>query len=116
MAPDWVAHSGAEDIQGPEGAKQFVTQYRDAFPDVNVTIEHQIAEVDMVLTHWRVKGINTGPFMGMPATGKPMDVRGMDLVRFENGRMKETWGLFDFAGMMYQLGMIEPPGPTSEGA
>jgi steroid delta-isomerase-like uncharacterized protein len=106
IAPDYVGHRAGspQDIRGPEGTKEFVAVYQIAFPDVSVSIEHQIAEGDMVLTHWRLKGTNTSPMMGAPATGKTIDVTGMDLVRFENGQMKESWGQFDFAGMMHQLG------------
>src|SRR3972149_5896263 len=54
---------------GPEGSKQLVMVYRNAFPDVQFTIDEQIAEGDKVVTRWTARGTHKGELAGVPATG-----------------------------------------------
>ena len=93
---------------GPEGMRQFVSYYRKAFPDTTFTIDEQIAEGDRVVTRWTAHGTNTGemPGVGIPVTGKSATVTGVTVDRFANGKIVESWGIFDQMGMMQQLGVI----------
>ena len=97
---------------GPEGSKQFVTVYRNAFPDVQFTIDEQIAEGDKVVTRWTAHGTHQGELAGIPPTGKSSTVTGMGVDRIMNGKIVESWGIFDQFGMMQQLGVIPLPGPS----
>ena len=94
---------------GPEGSKQFVTAYRNAFPDVHFTIDDQIAEGDKVVTRWTAQGTHQGELAGLPATGKSSTVSGIVVDRLVNGKIAESWGIFDEFGMMQQLGVIPMP-------
>ena len=94
---------------GPEGTKQFVTVYRNAFPDVDFTINEQIAEGDKVVTRWTAQGTHKGELMGTPATGKSATVTGISVDRLVNGKIAESWGIFDQFGMLQQLGVIPTP-------
>ncbi|HLE90092.1 MAG TPA: ester cyclase [Anaerolineales bacterium] len=94
---------------GPEGSKQFVTVYRNAFPDVHFTIDEQIAEGDKVVTRWTAHGTHQGELAGIPATGKSSTVTGIVVDRLVNGKIAESWGIFDQFGMMQQLGVIPMP-------
>ena len=94
---------------GPEGTKQLVTVYRNAFPDVDFTINEQIAEGDKVVTRWTAKGTHKGELMGTPATGKSATVTGIAVDRLVNGKIAESWGIFDQFGMLQQLGVIPTP-------
>jgi steroid delta-isomerase-like uncharacterized protein len=94
---------------GPEGTKQLVTVYRNAFPDVHFTIEEQIAEGDKVVTRWSAHGTHQGELAGIPATGKTSTVTGIAVDRLVNGKIAESWGIFDQFGMMQQLGVIPMP-------
>jgi steroid delta-isomerase-like uncharacterized protein len=94
---------------GPEGSKQLVTVYRNAFPDVHFTIDEQIAEGDKVVTRWTAHGTHQGELVGIPATGKSSTVTGIALDRIVNGKIAESWGIFDQFGMMQQLGVIPVP-------
>ena len=60
---------------GPEGTKQLVTVYRNAFPDLRFTIDEQIAEGDKVVTRWTGYGTHKAELVGIPATGKPQRCR-----------------------------------------
>jgi steroid delta-isomerase-like uncharacterized protein len=94
---------------GPEGAKQFVMMYRNAFPDTHFTIDEQIAEADKVVTRWTAHGTHKGELLGIPATGKSSTVTGISVDRIVNGKIVESWGIFDQFGMMQQLGVIPMP-------
>jgi steroid delta-isomerase-like uncharacterized protein len=94
---------------GPEGSKQFVTVYRNAFPDVHFTIDDQLADGDKVVTRWTADGTHQGELQGLPATGKSSTVTGININRIENGKIAESWGIFDQFGMMQQLGIIPTP-------
>jgi len=94
---------------GPEGTKQLVTVYRNAFPDVHFTIDEQIVEGDKVVTRWTAHGTHKGELVGIPATGKSSTVTGIAVDRIVNGKIAESWGIFDQFGMMQQLGVIPTP-------
>jgi len=95
---------------GPEGTKQLVTVYRNAFPDVHFTIDEQLAEGDKVMTRWTAHGTHQGELVGIPATGNLSTVTGIAIDRLVNGKIAESWGIFDQFRMMQQLGVI----PTLE--
>src|SRR5215212_6148451 len=66
---DFVWHEPDQDIQGSEEAKQFVSTFFEAFPDLNVTVEDEIAEGDVV-TRWTIRGTHQGELMGIAPTEK----------------------------------------------
>jgi steroid delta-isomerase-like uncharacterized protein len=94
---------------GPEGAKQLVTTYRNAFPDVHFTIDEQIAEGDKVVVRWSAEGTHEGELAGLPATGKSIAVTGIAVYRIANGKIAESWLIFDQFGLMQQLGVLPMP-------
>jgi len=109
VSPDHVDHGpGALPgvPHGPEGSKMLVTGYRNAFPDIHFTIDEQIAEGDKVVTRWTGHATHKGELAGIPATGKSATVTGMGVDRIVNGKIVESWGIFDQFGMMQQLGVI----------
>ena|SRR5215216_6039898 len=99
---------------GIEGTKQLVTLYRNAFPDLHFTVDEQIAEGDKVVTRWTGHGTHKGELMGIPATGKSSTVTGIIIDRLVNGKIAESWGVFDQFGMMQQLGVIPTPEPAGK--
>lgn len=96
--------------RGPEGPRAVAQYYRGAFPDIQYTIEDQIAEGDKVVTRWTARGTNNGSLMGMPATGKTALVTGIETDRLENGKIAESWVNFDAMTMLVQLGLAPAPG------
>lgn len=84
-----------------------------AFPDVRMVPQDVIASGDKAVARVRVTGTHRGPFMGMPATGKRVEVELIDIIRFgDDGRAREHWGVVDQLAMMQQLGAI-PAGPQA---
>ncbi len=107
-APDYIGHEPTSgDIQGVEGAKQFAAAYRQAFPDLQTTIEDQIAEGDKVVTRFRSRGTHQGETEDLgPATGNRIEVTGITIERFSEGKIVEDWTNFDALGLMQQLGLL----------
>lgn len=84
--------------------------WRQAFPDLKMTVVQEIAEGDMVTVLWTGTGTNTGQGNGLPATGKSGTVRGITIWRIVNGKITEEWSEFDQLRIMVQLGLVPPPG------
>jgi steroid delta-isomerase-like uncharacterized protein len=97
---------------GPEGLKQFVQIYRGAFPDVRITINDQIAEGDKVVTRWTAVGTHKGELMGIAPTGKHATVTGVDIDRYQGGKVVEAWASYDMLGLLQQLGVVPSLAPA----
>ncbi len=110
VAGDYVGHTPLKEIHGPEGTKQFFSMLREAFPDMQVTVEDQIAEGDKVVTRWTCRGTHKGEFQGMPPTGKQMTMTGITIFRIADGKLVEGWTNPDLLGLMQQLGVVPVPG------
>ncbi len=112
VTPDQVNHDpGLPGMPaGPEGLKYLVRTFRAAFPDLQFTVEDQVAEGDRVVTRWTMRGTNTGSFLGLPATGRSVAVSGINIDRLANGKLVEHWRSADQLGMLQQLGLIPTPG------
>jgi len=100
----------APGVRGPEGLKQLVTMYRTGYPDLQFTIEDQLADGDKVINRWSCGGTHQGELMGIPATGKQTTTSGISITRFEGGKAVEEWTRWDALGWLQQLGVIPPLG------
>jgi steroid delta-isomerase-like uncharacterized protein len=107
-ASDLVARDPAmpEDVRGVEGIKEFYGMYLIAFPDAEITIEDQVAEGDTVATRWTGRGTQNGELMGVPPSGKRVEVAGVTISRIEGGKIVEEWDNYDALGMMQGIGAI----------
>lgn len=110
LADDFVEH---EELPGGtptrEGVKDFFRVLITAFPDFTMTVEDVVDGGDTAVARVSVTGTHGGEFMGMPATGRAVDVQAIDIMRFaDDGLVHEHWGLFDQTAMMQQLGAGTP--------
>ncbi len=98
--------------QGPglKGLQDVLRGMKAAFPDMHWTIEEQITEGDRVMSRFVWTGTHRGPFLGIPASGKPVTVWGIVIDRLVDKRIKETRIIMDTLGMMGQMGVIPGPG------
>jgi steroid delta-isomerase-like uncharacterized protein len=108
IAPQFV-HPNFPDARGPEGFVQAFGMVLAAFPDFGLTIADMIAEGDKVAARGSFTGTHRGDFMGIPATGKAIDVAIMEIWRFANGKAVESWVQMDALGMLQQLGVVPMP-------
>jgi predicted ester cyclase len=105
--PDFFDHTNPPGLQhGLEGHRGIVTLFHSAFPDGQWVVEDLIAEGDRVVARTTFRGTQTGDFFGLPATGKRVEMTGVHIGRFVDGKIIEHWGSNDDLGMMRQLGTI----------
>jgi steroid delta-isomerase-like uncharacterized protein len=115
IAPDAVEHDPQNpfsEMRGPEGAKRIAQMYQSAFSDSRFEVHEQIAEGDYVVTRWTATGTNDGELMGMPPSGRPVEIEGVGIDRIEGGKVVESWGCWDTLGMMQQLGVVPEAQPA----
>lgn len=105
MAPNVIDHDPAPGQgPGPEGFIQFFSTFRAAFPDLNITVDHMVADDDNVAIACTVTDTHQGNFLGVPATGQRISARGVQIARFQNGQIVERWGSSDQLGILQQIG------------
>ena len=117
IAKDVVTHSEMPPeikTTGLAAVKEMSKMNKMAFPDMKSMV-HAIATAgDTVIVFYTSEGTNSGEFYGMPATNKRIKTDGVDIIRFQNGKAVEHWGVYDSMKMMQQLGMLPPPPPPKE--
>jgi Predicted ester cyclase len=110
-APNFVQHEPEpQTVISREALKQYVSAYLTTFPDLQLSIEDLIAEGDKVVWRFNSTGHQTGPFMGMPPTGRTSNITGIVIFRLENSRIAEAWVNIDVLGLLQQTGVIPMPG------
>jgi predicted ester cyclase len=102
VAPDFVDHSHPG-VTGPECVKVQCRSLRAAFPDLTVTIEHVIAEGDLVAVRGTWRGTHQGSFQGVLPIGRRIELCGMAFWRVSGGQIRESWNLIDLPALMRQL-------------
>lgn len=102
-SPNFVDHDPAPgQAPGAEGIKQFFTALRAALSDLRVSVEHMVAEGDKVAAHVSISGRHTSELVGIPPSGKEVVMRISDVVRIEDGKAVERWGVEDMSGFVSQ--------------
>lgn len=79
--------------------------YRSGFPDLTFTVRDLVAEGDTVAARFTVTGTHEGTFLDIESTGESFEIDGIVLTRIEDGRIVETWPVWDTFGLMSQLGL-----------
>jgi steroid delta-isomerase-like uncharacterized protein len=92
--------------KGPDGERQIVTLYRNAFPDLQFTIERIIDVGDFVAVRFRATATHKGALRGITATNKAIKVEGEAIYRISSGKVAESWVYWDALGLMQQLGQF----------
>ncbi len=109
--PRFVVHdpsSEAGEVDA-EGVKGSIAWSHNAFPDLRVTIEDQVAEGDRVATRWTVSGTHRGEMMGAAATGNQVTFTGTQTDYIWGGKIVESWSNWDTLGMLQQIGAVPVP-------
>ena len=104
-ADDVVWHEPDRDIHGIEEAKQFISTYKTAFPDLNITVEDVIAQGDKVVSRVTLRGTHQGETEEFgPPTGRQVEGAGITISRIEGGQIVEDWDSYDNLSTLQQLG------------
>jgi steroid delta-isomerase-like uncharacterized protein len=94
---------------GIEGVREFIEMMRSSFSDLKATIGPSVESGDLASAEVTITAKHTGEFMGVPASDKSVEVESIDIVRIEDGKCAEHWGVTDLLGLMQQIGAIPEP-------
>jgi ketosteroid isomerase-like protein len=113
VAPEYVRHDGGDPFpaHGPEDVKRIVGMLRGMLPDLRIEVEDVIAEGDKVVVRYAGVATDTVGYMGHEPTGKPLRSQAIQVFRFDDGMIVESWAVRDDLGTLVQLGHVAPPGP-----
>jgi steroid delta-isomerase-like uncharacterized protein len=92
--------------EGKEGVIFFVKTMRDAFSDLKATMGPSLESGDMASAEVTITGKHTGEFMGVPATDKSFEINTVDIIRIQDGKCAEHWGVTDNMALMQQIGAV----------
>jgi steroid delta-isomerase-like uncharacterized protein len=108
VAPDVVHHDPYDPhgADGLAGMKKTIALNRGAFPDIEITVEDQIAEGDRVATRWSASMTHEGELMGAPPSGRQASITGITIDRFEDGKIVEAWRNMDTLGLLTGIGAL----------
>ena len=109
VAEDYVNHN-AFVADGREANRQFWAVFFTGLPDVSITMEDLVISGDRVVGRFIYRGTHTGDLMGIPATGKPVEMRSIDIWRVQNGMFVEHWDELNLMQMFQQIGALPPLG------
>jgi steroid delta-isomerase-like uncharacterized protein len=115
MSADEIDHTAPPGVPlGHEGAAMMFETYWTAFPAIRYEIDDMIAERDRVVIRAQLTGKHDGPFMGMPATGKAINVELIEMLRCADGKIVEHWGGIQDLALYSQLGMMPGAPPAGQ--
>ncbi len=94
---------GHPTLKGRGELKAYLETFREGFPDLNVTIQRQLAERDRVVTEFKLAGVHRGTFEGVPGTKKSIDLWASVFTRMRSGAVAEQWYEWDRLALYQQL-------------
>ena len=116
--PDLVDRFVSEDYRnhnafvgdGREANRQFWAAFFAGLPDLSATVEDLVMSGDRVVGRFVYRGTHTGELMGIPASGKPVEMRSIDIWRVEDGMFAEHWDELNLLEVFQQIGALPPLG------
>jgi predicted ester cyclase len=107
-SPDFVEHQYGFIPPNAEGVKKAIKGLHQSFSDFSLTIEDLVVNGDKVWGRMTIKGTQTGQFGPIPPSNKAIEATVIDIMRFENGKLVEHWGVPDRLAIIEQLGKKPP--------
>lgn len=108
-ANDFIAHwppsSEVPERRGIEGVRFGITRIRTAFPDWHEQVLDIFGSNDRVITRYMSTGTHSGPFWGIPPTGRKIEIQEMSIYRCVDQRIVEQWCICDELARLQQLGV-----------
>lgn len=104
LAENFVEHEELPGLEpNREGVKQWFALLRTAFPDLKFDVAFTMTDGDKVAAYLTISGTQAAEFLGVPSQGRAFSAKTVDIIRFENGKAVEHWGVTDTGAMMQQL-------------
>ncbi|TNE48056.1 MAG: ester cyclase [Deltaproteobacteria bacterium] len=102
---DYVYQSPDDEVVGQDGLAAMFRGFRTAFPDLHLDVQDVIAKEDTTVLDFAFRGTHQGEFMGIPATHRPFNIRGVVISRYKDGKIASEWEILDTANLLRQLGV-----------
>lgn len=102
----WIDHTSPPGMNDLNALKGFFDLLTSAFPDLTLEIPKAIVDGNDVAYLYVLSGTHQGDFMGVPASGKKINIKGMTMLTMEEGKCAQAWGVLDMMSLMQQIGAI----------
>ena len=93
-------------VESEKDLEQLIGMYRAGIPDLDIRIQHIVAEADWVVTRVTCRGTHTGELAGIPPTGASLAFTASDIFRMVDGQVIESWHNVDDLGLLQQIGIV----------
>jgi steroid delta-isomerase-like uncharacterized protein len=104
LTPECIGHTDSGDMVGGQAfIENIYRPFLGAFPDLNITVEDMVSQADKVAVRWRAEGTHCGEGLGCPPSQRPVMIRGITWMKFQDGKMVEAWDCWNVGGLMQQL-------------
>jgi steroid delta-isomerase-like uncharacterized protein len=104
VSAQFRSHDWPEDgPTGPQAFRNYYAAIRAAVPDARYEVDDLIAEDDRVVVRWRLRGTHQGDFGGIPASGRPITLKGIAIYRVDGGQLMERWVVSDLHGLLKEV-------------
>lgn len=100
---DAMIHSPVKSTRGTDEMKAIITQWYEAFPDLQVQWDDYICDESKVVARWHAKGHQRGEFLGLAATNHPVHYQGMTIYQLKDQKIEEYWALVDMYSIIEQI-------------
>jgi predicted ester cyclase len=108
LADNFVGHDLPPGLTGQTGYKKYVGMFAASFSDTTQIEAHEvISNGDKVVVRWSSTGRHTGEFMGIPATGQRVTLKGIDIFHLVEGKIVDLWQEMDLLGILQQISLSE---------
>ena len=104
--PEYLYSSTDSQLKGIDQLSQFILTFRSSFPDLNLQIDDLVATDNRLCTAFTLRGTHKEDFMGISATNKTVEIRGIVMSRIEDDKIVEEWEILDNLSFFQQLGVV----------
>ncbi|MBN1163731.1 MAG: ester cyclase [Candidatus Krumholzibacteriota bacterium] len=99
---------------GIDGARDHIRGVRETYPDLELTVERQIAEGEWVVTLITARGTHQGEWLGIKPTGKKVEYTGVNVDRIREGLIVEHGGAVNLLETLLEIGAVKVVGTGME--
>lgn len=92
--------------RGPYSIKEHIAAWIASFPDLRFSIEQMFSTGDHVATQLLMEGTHRGVWLGIPPSGKKIQIRMFTVHRVLRRKIVEDWVLLESLGLFQQLGVV----------
>jgi predicted ester cyclase len=79
-------------------------------PNSQIELTDTFGDGDRIVARFVQRGRHEGPLLGVSATGRDVEINGITILAFREGKVVERWASADMLGLLVQVGAVPPPG------